>query len=133
MRTNRRALPVSAAGLVIAALCSSETISAQAPNMDGQSGVFFQPWADVVPSADHQFGAPTRAFHIVDAGRRPGRDKGDAASLAGKYRTGHLTSRTDRFLSYRHRQCVGREKVHRRIHCGRVANPGTLALRCAGE
>ena len=36
--------------------------------MDGQSGIFFQPWADVVPSAAGKFGGPTVSFHIVDAG-----------------------------------------------------------------
>jgi hypothetical protein len=41
---------------------------AQALNMDGQSGVFFQPWAEVVPSTLQKFGAPTISFHIVDAG-----------------------------------------------------------------
>jgi hypothetical protein len=40
----------------------------QALNMDGQSGVFFQPWADVVPSPPRQFGGPTIALHIVNAG-----------------------------------------------------------------
>jgi hypothetical protein len=36
--------------------------------MDGQSGIFFQPWADVVPSPAQKFGRPTVSFHIVDAG-----------------------------------------------------------------
>jgi hypothetical protein len=40
----------------------------QALNMDGQSGVFFQPWADVVPAAPRQFNAPTLGVHVVDAG-----------------------------------------------------------------
>ncbi len=43
-------------------------MDAQALNMDGQSGIFFQPWADVVPSAAGTFGGPTVSFHIVDAG-----------------------------------------------------------------
>jgi hypothetical protein len=42
--------------------------NAQALNMDGQSGVFFQPWAEVVPSPAGKFGEPTVSFHIVDAG-----------------------------------------------------------------
>jgi hypothetical protein len=42
--------------------------SGQALNMDGQSGIFFQPWADVVPAPHNKFGAPTVSFHIVDAG-----------------------------------------------------------------
>jgi hypothetical protein len=36
--------------------------------MDGQSGIFLQPWAEVVPAPHHQFGAPTMSFHAVDAG-----------------------------------------------------------------
>ena len=36
--------------------------------MDGQSGIFFQPTADVVPSRAHRLGAPTMSFHLVDAG-----------------------------------------------------------------
>jgi hypothetical protein len=40
----------------------------QALTMDGQSGIFLQPEADMVPSPHHQFGAPTLSFHAVDAG-----------------------------------------------------------------
>jgi hypothetical protein len=36
--------------------------------MDGQSGIFFQPWAELVPSPAGKFGGPTVSFHIVDAG-----------------------------------------------------------------
>lgn len=36
--------------------------------MDGQSGIFFQPWAEMVPSPPHKFGGTTGSFHIVDAG-----------------------------------------------------------------
>ncbi len=61
-------MPLSTATLVIAALCGADCISAQALNMDGQSGIFFQPWADLVPSGNRRFGVPTVAFHIVDAG-----------------------------------------------------------------
>ena len=43
-------------------------VSGQALNMDGQSGIFFQPWADVVPAPHNKLGAPTISFHIVDAG-----------------------------------------------------------------
>src|ERR1700676_1338584 len=42
--------------------------SGQALDMDGQSGIFFQPWADVVPAPHNKLGAPTLSFHIVDAG-----------------------------------------------------------------
>jgi hypothetical protein len=40
----------------------------QALTMDGQSGIFLQPEADVVPVPHHQFSAPTMSFHAVDAG-----------------------------------------------------------------
>jgi hypothetical protein len=40
---------------------------AQALTMDGQSGIFFQPWADVVPSPQRKIGAPTIAYHAVTA------------------------------------------------------------------
>jgi hypothetical protein len=36
--------------------------------MDGESGIFLQPLADVVPSPSHKFGGPTVSFHAVDAG-----------------------------------------------------------------
>jgi hypothetical protein len=54
--------------LVILALCVPKTVLGQALNMDGQSGIFFQPWADVVPAPHNKLGAPTVSFHIVDAG-----------------------------------------------------------------
>jgi hypothetical protein len=42
--------------------------SGQALNMDGQSRIFFQPWAEVVPASHNKLGAPTVSFHIVNAG-----------------------------------------------------------------
>src|ERR1700678_3912874 len=54
--------------LVLLAPCAHNTLLVQALNMDGQSGIFFQPWAEVVPSAHNKFNAPTAAFHVVDAG-----------------------------------------------------------------
>jgi hypothetical protein len=54
--------------LVLLAPCVQKTLFGQALNMDGQSGIFFQPWADVVPAPHRQFGAPTMSFHVVDAG-----------------------------------------------------------------
>jgi hypothetical protein len=36
--------------------------------MDGQSGIFLQPIAEVVPSPQHEFGGPTVSFHAVNAG-----------------------------------------------------------------
>ena len=41
---------------------------AQALTMDGSSGVFFQPWANVVPSSPGKFNGPTLAYHAVTAG-----------------------------------------------------------------
>ena len=54
--------------LVLLAPCVQNTLFGQALNMDGQSGIFLQPEADVVPAPHHQFGAPTMSFHAVDAG-----------------------------------------------------------------
>jgi hypothetical protein len=56
------------AALVLAGSVLPKRAEAQALNMDGQSGIFFQPWADVVPSPAGKFGGPTVGFHIVDAG-----------------------------------------------------------------
>lgn len=41
---------------------------AQALTMDGQSGVFFQPWANVVPAAPKHLNSPTLSYHAVTAG-----------------------------------------------------------------
>ena len=66
---NRRSAPfVSLAALLLAGFLSAGRMQGQALNMDGQSGIFFQPWADVVPSAAGKFGGPTVSFHIVSAG-----------------------------------------------------------------
>jgi len=40
----------------------------QALTMDGQSGVFFQPWANVVPAAPRKWNGPTLSYHAVTAG-----------------------------------------------------------------
>ena len=42
--------------------------SAQALTMDGQSGIFFQPWANVVPSSPGKLNGPTLSYHAVTAG-----------------------------------------------------------------
>jgi hypothetical protein len=55
-------------GLVPLALCTQNTMFGQALNMVGQSGIFLQPEADVVPAPHHKFGDPTMSFHAVDAG-----------------------------------------------------------------
>jgi hypothetical protein len=54
--------------LILSALSFLPRAHGQALNMDGQSGIFFQPWADAVPAPHHRFGAPTMSFHLVDAG-----------------------------------------------------------------
>jgi hypothetical protein len=63
--------------MLIGAFCASFAIAlaatpfraaAQALTMDGESGVFFQPWANVVPSAPGKFNEPTLAYHAVTAG-----------------------------------------------------------------
>jgi hypothetical protein len=54
--------------LVPLAPCLQHSALCQALNMDGQSGIFFQPWAEVLPAPHHRFGAPTVSFHVVDAG-----------------------------------------------------------------
>jgi hypothetical protein len=59
---------ISAAFFIVATAFLGSRAQAQALNMDGQSGVFFQPWAEVVPSAHDKFNAPTAAFHVVSAG-----------------------------------------------------------------
>src|ERR1700683_2145625 len=59
---------VSVAAVVLAGSVLAGRAGAQALNMDGQSGIFFQPWADVVPSAAGKFDGPTVSFHTGDAG-----------------------------------------------------------------
>jgi hypothetical protein len=54
--------------LALLAPCIQNTAFGQALTMDGGSGIFLQPWAEVVPAPHHQFGAPTMSFHAVDAG-----------------------------------------------------------------
>ena len=49
----------SAIFLAAATLLSGTAARAQALTMDGQSGVFFQPWANVVPAAPGKWNHPT--------------------------------------------------------------------------
>lgn len=52
-------------------LCASFLMpraNAQSLNMDGQSGIFLQPLADVVPSPQGKFGGTTLSLHAVNAG-----------------------------------------------------------------
>ena len=53
---------------IFAALFLLPRARAQSLTMDGESGIFLQPLADVVPSLQHRFGGPTVSFHAVDAG-----------------------------------------------------------------
>jgi Protein of unknown function (DUF3034) len=53
---------------ILAALVLVPRANAQSLTMDGESGIFLQPLADVVPSPQHKFGRPTVSFHAVDAG-----------------------------------------------------------------
>ena len=50
-----------------ASLCC-DAAGAQALTMDGESGVFFQPWANVVPAAPRKWNASTLSYHAVTAG-----------------------------------------------------------------
>ena len=66
---NPRGAPfVSLTALFLTGFFSADRVQGQALDMDGQSGIFFQPWADVVPSAAGKFSGPTMSFHIVEAG-----------------------------------------------------------------
>lgn len=67
-KLTRNTQSIALLALVVLALCVQGAAFGQALNMDGQSGIFFQPWADVVPAPHRQFGAPTVSFHVVDAG-----------------------------------------------------------------
>ena len=59
----------SVAALFMAALLfQPRHAAAQALTMDGQSGIFFQPWANVVPSPRKALNGPTLAYHAVTAG-----------------------------------------------------------------
>jgi hypothetical protein len=62
------AKPISVAAVVLAALFFSQRMQAQSLTMDGESGIFLQPLAEVVSAPEHKFGGPTVSFHAVDAG-----------------------------------------------------------------
>ena len=53
---------------ILAAFVLIPRANAQSLTMDGESGIFLQPLADVVPSPQHKFGGPTVSFHAVSAG-----------------------------------------------------------------
>src|ERR1700722_5598896 len=54
--------------IILAALFLTPRANAQSLTMDGESGIFLQPMAEVVPSPQHKFGGPTLSFHAVNAG-----------------------------------------------------------------
>ena len=58
----------SLAALLTVVLANDRQMQAQALTMDGQSGVFFQPWANVVPAAPKKWNGPTLSYHAVTAG-----------------------------------------------------------------
>lgn len=69
MKNNRRFVGYSSAAMFAFALMFlSPEAKGQALTMDGESGIFFQPWAEVVPAEHNKFNAPTAAFHVVNAG-----------------------------------------------------------------
>jgi len=53
---------------VVTLFANANDTYGQALTMDGQSGVFFQPWANVVPSAARKWNGPTLSYHAVTAG-----------------------------------------------------------------
>jgi len=65
--SNALRLP-SVAFSLIGTLLVVPSCHAQAFTMDGQSGVFFQPWANVVPAAPRKWNGPTLSYHAVTAG-----------------------------------------------------------------
>ena len=59
---------VSFIALLLGALFLTPPANAQSLTMDGESGIFLQPLAEVVPSPQNKFGGPTLSFHAVNAG-----------------------------------------------------------------
>src|SRR5580704_16512122 len=59
---------VSFIAVLLAALFLPSRANAQSLTMDGESGIFLQPMAEVVPSPHNKFGGPTVSFHAVNAG-----------------------------------------------------------------
>jgi hypothetical protein len=59
---------ISVATLILSALLFVQRADAQSLTMDGESGIFLQPVAEVVPSPQNKFGGPTLSLHAVGAG-----------------------------------------------------------------
>jgi hypothetical protein len=64
----RSAKFISVATLILSALLFVQRADAQSLTMDGESGIFLQPVAEVVPSPQNKFGGPTLSLHAVGAG-----------------------------------------------------------------
>lgn len=63
-----RMLRESVFAIVLAGLLLTGLLRGQALTMDGESGVFFQPWANVVPAEARSWNGPTLSYHAVTAG-----------------------------------------------------------------
>ena len=68
MHTLESNLKRTAAVLVLGLTVAIGFAPGQALNMDGQTGVFFQPFADVLSAPENRFGGATMSVHVVDAG-----------------------------------------------------------------
>lgn len=65
-RSNSKLISVMA--LMFPVLLFMPRADGQSLAMDGESGIFFQPVAEVVPSPQNKFGGPTLSLHAVGAG-----------------------------------------------------------------
>jgi len=69
MRVQQKLVRLALLGAsLVVALATGKWSLGQALTMDGQSGVFFQPWANVVPAAPRKWNDPTLSYHAVTAG-----------------------------------------------------------------
>jgi hypothetical protein len=59
---------ISVMVLIFAVLLFMPRADAQSLTMDGESGIFLQPIAELVPSPQNKFGGPTLSLHAVGAG-----------------------------------------------------------------
>jgi hypothetical protein len=68
VKLQRSARVIFLVALTVSVLLFMSRANAQSLTMDGESGIFLQPVATVVPSPHNKFGGPTLSFHSVDAG-----------------------------------------------------------------
>ena len=59
---------ITVVALILSGFLFTPCSDAQSLTMDGESGIFLQPVAEVVPSPQHKFGGPTLSLHAVGAG-----------------------------------------------------------------